>query len=81
MVEESQPMCDFLANDPRHTGVYGLDPEFMNHHLDWIDWDKKEAGLLANLAKKKLDIALHGQRYSKGISLSSSKSAAQTDIQ
>uniref|UniRef100_A0A915J7G1 3'-5' exonuclease domain-containing protein n=1 Tax=Romanomermis culicivorax TaxID=13658 RepID=A0A915J7G1_ROMCU len=65
-VEESQMMCDFLANNPCHPGVYGLDAEFMNHHMDWVDWDKKEAGPLANLAKRKLDIALHGQRYSKG---------------
>uniref|UniRef100_A0A915I873 Uncharacterized protein n=1 Tax=Romanomermis culicivorax TaxID=13658 RepID=A0A915I873_ROMCU len=65
-VEESQIMCDFLANDPRHPGIYGLDAEFMNHHMDWVDWDKREASRLANLAKKKLNIALHGQRYSKG---------------
>uniref|UniRef100_A0A915JEI4 Uncharacterized protein n=1 Tax=Romanomermis culicivorax TaxID=13658 RepID=A0A915JEI4_ROMCU len=65
-IEESQLMCDFLANDPRHPGIYGLDAEFMNYHMDWVDWGKKEAGPLANLAKTKLDIALHGQRYSKG---------------
>uniref|UniRef100_A0A915IP68 Uncharacterized protein n=1 Tax=Romanomermis culicivorax TaxID=13658 RepID=A0A915IP68_ROMCU len=59
-------MCDFLANDLPHPGIYGLDAEFMNHHMDWVDWDKREANPLANLAKRKLDIALHGQRYSKG---------------
>uniref|UniRef100_A0A915IA64 Uncharacterized protein n=1 Tax=Romanomermis culicivorax TaxID=13658 RepID=A0A915IA64_ROMCU len=59
-------MCDFLANDPRHPGIYGLDAEFMNHHMDWVDWDKKEAGPLANLTKRKLDIALYGQQYSEG---------------
>uniref|UniRef100_A0A915HSF3 3'-5' exonuclease domain-containing protein n=1 Tax=Romanomermis culicivorax TaxID=13658 RepID=A0A915HSF3_ROMCU len=59
-------MCDFLANDPRLPGIYGLDAEFMNHHMSWNDWDKKEAGPLANLAKKKLHIALHGEQYAKG---------------
>uniref|UniRef100_A0A915KW39 Uncharacterized protein n=1 Tax=Romanomermis culicivorax TaxID=13658 RepID=A0A915KW39_ROMCU len=34
--------------------------------MDWVHWDKKEAGPLVNLAKTKLDIALHSQRYSKG---------------
>uniref|UniRef100_A0A915KC15 Uncharacterized protein n=1 Tax=Romanomermis culicivorax TaxID=13658 RepID=A0A915KC15_ROMCU len=65
-IEESQLMCDFLASDPGHPGVYGLDAKFMNYHMDWVDWGKKEADPLANLAKTKLDIALHGQRYSKG---------------
>uniref|UniRef100_A0A915L9E4 Uncharacterized protein n=1 Tax=Romanomermis culicivorax TaxID=13658 RepID=A0A915L9E4_ROMCU len=59
-------MCNFLANDPRLPGIYGLDAEFMNHHMSWNNWDKKEAGPLANLAKKKLDITLHGQQYAKG---------------
>uniref|UniRef100_A0A915KNH9 Uncharacterized protein n=1 Tax=Romanomermis culicivorax TaxID=13658 RepID=A0A915KNH9_ROMCU len=64
-VEESQTMCDFLANDTRIPGIYGLDAEFMNDHMSWNHWDKNEAGPLANLAKKKLDIALHGQQYAK----------------
>uniref|UniRef100_A0A915IEF3 3'-5' exonuclease domain-containing protein n=1 Tax=Romanomermis culicivorax TaxID=13658 RepID=A0A915IEF3_ROMCU len=34
--------------------------------MDWVDRDMNEAGPLANLAKTKLDIPLHGQRYSKG---------------